>query len=425
MPPTLVRYWGSYFKSGREGQRIASYFRDVAAAGWTCHLVCCREPDDLAWTQPALEAGVSLHYMPRASGNFDRGVMRRTATLCRTVRADVFHCDNTHTSPLVGAWLARVPVRIWTKHAMEPAFEAVREPTRRARLAPSLRLSCALATRVLPISRAIEAELVARGISEDKLQLLPLPILSPEPGRHAAAVTGRVVFGTVGRAVPVKGWDVLLRAFAQVAQRNSGAHLRLVGSTSASDERSTFTALKAFVESEGLDDRVTFAGHSTDVPSELAKMDVFVLPSRSEGYSLALLEALQAGLPVVSSRVGVATEVIDDGRNGLLVDREDVGALTDVLTRIAEDGSLRNRLATGALTALESTPTADEHAAALLELYESLLTGRERNHESRPAADGVQRERGQPFVSAAAEPPTPDPRTPSASSRDETGSSAS
>ena len=375
--PSLVRYWGSYFKSAREGRRVASYFGRVTAEGWACHLVCCREPDDPSWTTPVLDAGVTVHYLPRATGNFDRRTVARTAALCRATGAHVFHCDNTHTSPLIGAWLARVPVRLWSKHAMEPSFEAVRPPTLREKLAPSLRLSCRLATRVLPISRAIASELAGLGVPGRKLLVVPLPIAPDDPGPASRSDrSDGLVFGTIGRAVPVKGWDLLVRALAAALPAVPSARLRLVGSTSARDERGFHERLVEAVARENLGDRVAFTGHSTDVTAELRQMDVFVLPSRSEGYSLALLEALQAGLPVVSTRVGIAPEVIADGDNGLLVDRDDVDALAEALRRVGADPALRARLAAGARRGVPGVPSAGEHAAALLDLYRSLLIER-------------------------------------------------
>ena len=387
--PSLVRYWGSYFKSAREGRRIASYFSRALAEGWQCHLVCCQKPDDRAWTDAVLDAGVMVHYLPRASGNFDRRCVARAKALCRATGAQVFHCDNTHTSPLIGAWLAGVPVRLWSKHAMEPAFEQVRAPSLKERLAPSLRVSSWLATRVLPISRAIEAELVDRGIPRHKLLVVALPIApeAPDPGgpehrRNADSV----VFGTIGRAVPVKGWDLFVRAIGAILADVPSAQVRLVGSTGSSDERAFHGRLVQSIEEAGLSDRVIFTGHSTDVAAELRKMDVFVLPSRSEGYSLALLEALQAGLPVVATRVGIAPDVVIEGRNGLLIERDDEAGLAAALRTVGADAALRDRLAAGARSGVPGIPSAEEHASALFDLYEELLNAR-----VRPAAGaGVQ-----------------------------------
>ncbi|MEO8076868.1 MAG: glycosyltransferase family 4 protein [Acidobacteriota bacterium] len=382
--PTLIRYWGSDFKGPREARRIAAYFSAALASGWRCVLVCSRAPDDAAWAAPVTDAGIAIEHLPRARGNFDRHCVQRTWRLCRRVGADVFHCDNTHTSPLIGAWLARVPVRLWTKHAMEPAFEEVRAPSLRDRLAPSLTLSIRLATRVLPISRAIERELVGLGAPPRRLVMLPLPLAADDGTRvdRAAARAafgcspGDVVVGTVGRSVPVKGWDVLLRAMVEISAAVPATKLLLAGSTGRSDERAPYERLVQFLAEHGLADRVRFTGHVTDIAPVLSASDIFVLPSRSEGYSLALLEALCAGLPVVSTRVGIAPDVITDGENGVLVDRDDPPALARGLMALAADPELRRRCARPPGTPIPGIPTAEEHAHALLALYETLLRRR-------------------------------------------------
>ena len=381
--PTLIRYWGSHFKTPREGRRIAGYFSRARAAGWQCHLVCSRPAEDPEWAKPVIDSGVQIEYLPRPRGNFDRACVQRTRDLCRRVKADVLHCDNTHTSPLLGAWLARVPVRLWTKHAMEPAFEAVRTPSLRQRLAPSLWLSIGLATRVLPISRAIERELLELGAPQRKLLVMALPIaadVTAHVNRADARLSlecapGDFVFSTIGRAVPVKGWDVLLQAFRATLDELPQARLLLAGSTGAGDERACFTSLQRQVETLHLVDRIRFTGHVTDIAPVLNASDVFVLPSRSEGYSLALLEALAAGLPVVSTRVGIAPEVVIDGRNGFLVEREDAADLGRHMIAIGRDPLLRERRDGTGPPVIPGVPTVPDHAAALLKLYEDLLAG--------------------------------------------------
>jgi glycosyltransferase involved in cell wall biosynthesis len=381
--PTLIRYWGSSFKTPREAVRIAGYFGAAVAAGWECWLVSCRPPDDPAWADPVTRLGVRIEYLPRASGNFDRACVQRTWRLCRRIRPDVFHCDNTHTSPLIGAWTAGVPVRLWSKHAMEPAFEAVREPSLRERLAPSLKLSIALCTQVLPISHAIERELIGLGAPRRKLTMLPLPVAGNDATvLDRGAARERFGFGpedlvisTIGRAVPVKGWDVLLRALVEARDQMPPAKLLLVGSTTSPDERAFHQGLVRFVDEHGLAGSVRFTGHLTDIAPALRASDLFVLPSRSEGYSLALLEALTAGLPIVSTRVGIAPEVIVEGRNGTLVDRDDASDLARGLVALA-DPFERQRCTALGTPEIPGIPSAAEHSAALLALYGRLLDRR-------------------------------------------------
>lgn len=375
-PATLVRYWSSFIKSARHGRRVAGYFAATRAAGWRNVLVCSRAPDAEEWAAPLREGGVEIVYHPRARGNFDRACIARVFRLCRDVSCDVFHCDNNHTSPLIGAALARVPARVWTKHAMEPASERGREETWRDRLAMSLRVTLALADRVLPVSDAVRAELLRKGADEKRTTVLLLPIdtdapaaVDRETARAALALpSDAFVVTAIGRAAAVKGWDLLIDAFATLAR--DGAQLLLVGDPATEPQ---FRArLDARIAQHGIGDRVRFAGHVNDMAPVFAATDVCVLPSRSEGHALALVEALRAGLPVVASNVGAASDVITHLRNGLLFDRESVSELGELLRTLAADPERRRRLGSAART-LQGIPTPAEHAEALLGIYRSLL----------------------------------------------------
>ena len=375
-PVTLVRYWNSFIKSARHGRRVASYFDATAAAGWRNVLVCSRPPDAAEWEAPLRAAGVEILYHPRARGNFDRACVARVFRLCRDLSCDVFHCDNNHTSPLIGATLARVPARVWTKHAMEPASEAGRPETWRDRLALSLRLTLALAGRILPVSDAVRAELLRKGADERRTSVLllpidadPLPAVDKAAARAALALPpGAFVVTAIGRAAAVKGWDVLIDAFAALG--DPGARLLLVGD--ATVEPRFRARLDAQIARHGLAEQVRFAGHVSDMPPVFAATDVCVLPSRSEGHALALVEALRAGLAVVASRVGAAADVITPMRNGLLFERESVSELAEALRVLHDDAGLRERLGRAA-AALEGIPTPRDHAEALLQTYRSLL----------------------------------------------------
>lgn len=383
MPPavTLLRYWGSYFKSLEHAERIASYFGAARAAGWHCHLVMSQAPVDAAWLTPLRRDGITLHHIKRPGGNFDLDCIRATRRLCREIGADVMHCDNTHTSPLIGAALAGVPVRLWSKHAMQPASEQLRRPSLRERVAPAVRTSAALASMVLPISRAIADELAEIGISPAKMEVLPLPIapaVAPALPRHEARsrwrfAEGDLVFGTVGRSLPVKGWDLLLDAFTVVHRQLPQCRLLLVGSTSAADERPMRERLDATIAASNLADAVMFTGHLTNVGEALSAMDAFVLPSRAEGYSLALIEALAAQLPVVATRVGIAPDIVSDEVHALLVNRDDVGALSSAMMRLADDAGLRGNLAAHGRLALQRLPSHRQHADELYRVYRSHL----------------------------------------------------
>ena len=393
-PPRVVRYWGSNFKTARQAQASSKALAQVTRHGWRVTLVLSEPPLDPSWMEPIAAAGIDVEYLPRARHNFDWKCVRRVRDLCRGLNPDVFHCDNIHTSPLMGAAWAGVPVRIWHKRSMQPSFEAVRPAGLRGWLAPSVRVSSYLATKVLTVSNAVRDELVGLGVSGRKVEAFPNPqsrLVFPKGGRERArAALGyapdELVISTVGHAVPVKGWDVLVRAFGEVSRSRPEARLLLVGGYEAAHERPTFAELMAWIEPRGLSGRIRFLGHVENVAEALMASDIFVLPSRSEGHSNALMDGLAAGVPVVASRVGAAPELIRSGDNGILVDREDAAQLAEALGRLLGDAGLRHRMGTAAGQPLD-LPTPEQYTERVFCLYRDLVR-RARRH---PAAlpDGI------------------------------------
>lgn len=381
MGVTLIRYWGSYFKSPRAVSNMVNQLKSPIAKGWNTHLICCWSPEDESWLQPLLDMGVKIEYIPRAKGNFDWKCMHRVYNLCRRLQCDIFHCDNIHNSPLIGASLARVPVRLWSKRSMNAAFEEGRRETIRDKMVVSVRLSCLLATKTLAVSKTVRDELIKLRILSSKLMVFNNPMDSTilryvDRGKARAAygyTPSEIVILTIGHAVPVKGWDILLRAFSEVANEVPQARLLFVGSIDGNSERPYYEELARLIDRNGLRMKVRFTGHLTDIKEALAASDIFVLPSRSEGFGIALIEGLASGLPCVSTRVGVASEVIRPGVNGFLVERENYSEMAKVLLMLAKDSDLRKRIAEGARTTPLGIPTLEEYGEQLFNLYESLL----------------------------------------------------
>ena len=139
------------------------------------------------------------------------------------------------------------------------------------------------------------------------------------------------VLGVVGSLYPVKGHRFLLEAMPEVLRRWPKAQLLVIGRGELE------VALKEQVERLAIGANVHFLGMRQDVPRLLSVLDVFVLPSLSEGLSLALLEAMASGKPVVATRVGGNPELIDHGRTGFLVQSEDAKDLAANLLKLLND----------------------------------------------------------------------------------------
>lgn len=139
----------------------------------------------------------------------------------------------------------------------------------------------------------------------------------------------KFVFVSVASVIYRKGFDLLIKAFKKSELWKDGAQLYIIGD---GDE---FNNIQSLITSLNLDDYVILAGKKTknEILNILCESNVFVLSSRSENFSVAVLEALSIGLPVVSSKCGGIMECIND-KNGLLVEVEDVLSLSSALKRI-------------------------------------------------------------------------------------------
>jgi glycosyltransferase involved in cell wall biosynthesis len=172
------------------------------------------------------------------------------------------------------------------------------------------------------------------------------------------------VIGAVGRLEHQKGFDVLVRAMADV----DGASLVLVGDGS---ERARLEDLARRV---GVADRFVVTGWQDDPRGYLPSFDVFAFPSRFEGFPLAVLEALLARSAVVAADVGSTAEAVIDGDTGLLVPPEDPAALATAIRRLLEDGELRRRLGENGRRLVLERFTADHMTRSFESLYDELLS---------------------------------------------------
>ena len=168
--------------------------------------------------------------------------------------------------------------------------------------------------------------------------------INPQLHVGAALSTSKEpVIVSVGRLEPVKNQALLIRAFKRVKKRFPLYKLIFYG------EGAYRRNLERLRDELDLQDAVVFAGEVKDIFEEISSAEIFVLSSDFEGMPNALLEAMCLGLPVISTKVSGAVEVMEDGCNGLLVDMRDEKGLVDSLAKLLEDEKLRNELAENAV----------------------------------------------------------------------------
>lgn len=168
----------------------------------------------------------------------------------------------------------------------------------------------------------------------------PVSLYSREYARMTLAPSLKSKFwiGTLAELHTVKGLDVLIRAYKEIASAFPETILALFGE---GEERTT---LETLVRESGLEGRVKFFGHVKDGASYLTAFDILVQPSRSEALAYSVLEAGCAKLPVVATKVGGIPEVVKDGESGLLVPPNDALQLRAALIRLLQNDALRARL---------------------------------------------------------------------------------
>ncbi|HEY6333200.1 MAG TPA: glycosyltransferase family 4 protein [Blastocatellia bacterium] len=178
---------------------------------------------------------------------------------------------------------------------------------------------------------------------------------------------GAISLVSIARSEPNKGTPVLLAALAAVRQTGAEFSACIVG-----DGR-LLESHRRLADKQGLTSAVTMTGAVPDVIPYLREADVFVLPSLSEGSgSLALIEAMQMGLPIVASAVDGIVEDLEDGRNALLVSPGDVSELSGAISKLAADPVLRSKLGHSARARFLERFSAEAFSKALGQLYSGL-----------------------------------------------------
>ena len=202
-------------------------------------------------------------------------------------------------------------------------------------LAP-ISFSCKGADAVVAVSKA-----VAERVIDGKPRVIYAGVATVEVGPPRSRTDAKLVLGTAGRLVKLKGIEYLLRASARLKQEFPALEVQIAGTGPELKE------LQAEVSRLGLEGRVRFLGWIEDVATVLSSWDVFVMPSLEEGFPIAALNAMAAGLPVVATKVGGVPELIEDGSSGLLVEPRDLEALVAALGTLLRDRELRLRLGRG------------------------------------------------------------------------------
>ncbi|MBM3308326.1 MAG: glycosyltransferase [Candidatus Eisenbacteria bacterium] len=300
-------------------------------------------------------------------------VIGRLARLIAARSVDVVHAHraHAHTLGLIAAALTRRPFVVSRRVAHRP----------KDNLGSRIKYTSGVVTRIVAISQAVKDVLVDYGVDPERISVV---YSGTDTTRYRPGLDGgrvRRELGVPDRAPLIakvanfypgwKGHDVFLRAARLVLEAVPDAWFLLVGKSTDSE------AMRTAVAAAGLGHRVVMAGYREDIPEVLAAMDVLANSPRSrEGLSVAILEALAAGRPVVATRVGGIPEIVLDGETGLLVAPEDPRALADAVVRLVSDRELAARLCANAVRLVRDRFTFERMVEGNERVYTSIVSGR-------------------------------------------------
>ena len=310
------------------------------------------------------DRGVPVFEMGLQKGN-DLLLPFRLAMLFRRSNVDIVHTRNAEAFfyGFLGAKIAGVSSIIHSEHGRTFDDRAIRFWAQR--------LFSKYTNIIFALSEQLRSDLVKFvGIPADKIGVqyngVDVSRFSTMRGEDVRRELGigaeRVVVGSIGRLVSVKNYPLLLRAVKSV--NLDITTILFVGDGPELDK------LKKLATNDGLIKRVIFLGHREDVADLLGAMDIFVLPSVSEGMSNTMLEAMAAGIPVIASRVGGNPEIVRDGIDGLLFENGNEGELRERLIRLIGSPALRMQLGVAGRKRVIDKFSME----AMISRYESLYT---------------------------------------------------
>ncbi|MEA1938605.1 MAG: glycosyltransferase, partial [Pseudomonadota bacterium] len=328
--------------AGGAGRHVIDLAGRLKACGHEVHLIYSPSRPDANVVSEL--AGLSIDSqtvlsMRRAPGPWDiPALFRLWRTLRRLGPFDIIHAHCSKAGALTRlAGLFLSGKIVYTPHgfgSMEMAFSV------------PVRKTYAVIERFLaPLARAI---VVLSSVERDHARSIGLPMarvhVAPNGLRTMILPNRAVVLaeldlneddvcaGFIGRMVPAKDPQMAIRAFAAAASRVPNLKLALIGEGDLLDE------VRAIAEREGVADRVLWLGARSG-RELMPAFDMFLLSSRNEGFPYVLLEALDAGLPIVTTDVGGVAETVTDGSNGFVA--TDAAGLAESMVRLAQDASLR------------------------------------------------------------------------------------
>lgn len=298
--------------------------------------------------------------------------LRPARSLITIIRREGYQLIHTHTnrSAIIGLIAARATGIPIIHHIHGPAS---REGAPAWLNWLNMRLERAILRRmdaIITVSESLARSTAECRVPRERVTVVPNGVPTPTPLSARAVPGSRWLLGTVALFRPGKGLEILLDALQRVVAKGHDVNLHLVGSFEPAVYRDEIHRQASRLD---LTSRIVWRGFQRNVYDELAQMDLFVLPSLSEGMPMAVLEAMAAGVPIVATKLPGVAEVVRDGIDGLLATPGDAGSLTDCLLQFLEGKVDWNAIRTAAYQRHIDSYSDVVMARAVARVYSSLV----------------------------------------------------
>ncbi len=334
---------------------FSPYFACVNPGKFRQH---CGWPDDIVRATPM-------------RGRFDLKLIRHLVKLVHSSRIELLHAHTPRTA-LIASLTARRAGVPWIYHVHSPtARDSTRGMINRINDYVE-RFAIRNCRCLVTVSRSLRREMLARGISRQRLVCIPngvQPIEPIEPSSRLTQTTWRL--GILALMRPRKGIEIALQAMQELRRENRPVTLDLIGGFESQEYESQILRQ---IENLQLNDSVQWKGFTSDVPSAVRCLDALVLPSLfGEGMPMVVLEALAAGVPVVATRVEGTPEVVRDGREGWLAEPRNAKDLADKITQLISSRQTWADMSQRALARHRSRFSDVEMSRKTAQLYRKVL----------------------------------------------------
>jgi L-malate glycosyltransferase len=341
----VLKFLNHFFIGGTERQfvHVANGLdRSRFAVDIACHR--CEGP-----LLDTLHPDLPVHTYPVHGSFLNFKSIRNQARLIRDIRKEKF--DIVHSYGWYPNVFAIPPSRL----SFHPVIIAsIRDAG--AYMTPAkiqaLKIVCAISDCVLANSEAGRAWLIEQGVRERKIEVIRNGIVVPRRAERPDGIgpvrkefgipAGTPICACIGRVVSGKGIEFYLQAARILADQRRDVRFLMIGAHSV--EEHYRPEIEALAGKLNIGDRIIFTGQREDVPRILQEVDIVVHPSLTEGLSNVILEAMAAGIPVVATRAGGNSELVQDGHTGFMVPVRDAVQIANAVSRLLDEPQMARAL---------------------------------------------------------------------------------